>query len=274
MLRQRKDFDPELSLVAEENGEVVGHVLFSPYRVQLLGEVVKAVNLAPLAISPTRQKTGIGGQLIQAGHQLAREKGYAFSLLLGHPTYYPRFGYQTYAYGAANLKLPITATSEELTERAVTSGDLPHLHHLWAVTETEVDFSLDPGTELLDWISPNPAIKSIIYTHNNKEIAGYVRLHSGEPAKPRMLLAKSGAVAQEIANMIMLKHGLTEIDLPLHPASKAGKELGNATVERWEAAMVCPFTSSAGLFETYFRAVQAGKRIAGSPVWPVAFDLE
>ncbi len=272
MLRQRKDFDPELSLVAEENGQVVGHVLFSPYRVRFMGETVNAVNLAPLAIIPAYQKMGIGGQLIQAGHQLARQKGYAFSLLLGHPSYYPRFGYQSYAYGPASLKLTTVVTGEELIERAVTASDLPHLHKLWAATEAEVDFSLDPGTGLLDWISPNPAIKAFVYTHINNGVAGYVRLHSAEPYRPRMLLARNGAVAQQIANMLMLKNELTEIDLPLHPASMAGKELGKAKVERWEAAMVCPL--SPGPYEAYFREVEEGKRAAGSPIWPVAFDLE
>src|SRR6185436_7890925 len=78
LLRQRPAFDPELSLVAEQDGRVVGHVLFSPHTVRLLGESVSAVNLAPIAVDPAHQRQGIGQQLIEAGHSVARAKDYAF----------------------------------------------------------------------------------------------------------------------------------------------------------------------------------------------------
>src|SRR5579871_3506574 len=68
LLRQRAAYDPALSLVAEEDGRVVGHVLFSPYRMQLLGQTVPIVTLAPLAVAPAYQGRGIGGALIAAGH--------------------------------------------------------------------------------------------------------------------------------------------------------------------------------------------------------------
>src|SRR5215813_4751928 len=65
--RLRRAFDPELSLVAEINGCVIGHVLFSPHRMRLLGETIPAVNLAPIAVDPAYQGQGIGGQLIVEG---------------------------------------------------------------------------------------------------------------------------------------------------------------------------------------------------------------
>src|SRR5687768_7027727 len=78
LLRQRRAFDPTLSLVAEVDGRIAGHVMFSPYSLRLLGEDVHAVNLAPLAVEPLMQGRGIGGALIEYGHSLARAKGYAF----------------------------------------------------------------------------------------------------------------------------------------------------------------------------------------------------
>ncbi len=67
LLRQRRAFDPELSLVAEIDGKVVGHVLFSPYQIRLLDQTIPAVNLAPIAVDPKYQGQGIGGQLVLEG---------------------------------------------------------------------------------------------------------------------------------------------------------------------------------------------------------------
>src|SRR5690349_2467555 len=90
LLRHRRDYDPELALVAEIDGRRVGYAMFVPYRVRLLGETVPVVNLAPLAVDVMYQRTGIGGALIAEGHRIAQQKGYALSMLLGHSDYYPR----------------------------------------------------------------------------------------------------------------------------------------------------------------------------------------
>lgn len=91
LLRHRRAFDPELSLVAELNGRVAGHVLFSPHQMRLLGQTVPTVHLAPLTVKPAAQRQGIGGQLITEGHRVAAVKGFAVSLLIGHPTYLSTF---------------------------------------------------------------------------------------------------------------------------------------------------------------------------------------
>lgn len=88
-LRKSDAFIPELSLVAEENGKIVGHILLSKLKV---GETVQLA-LAPLSVLPECQKQGIGGKLIMAGHSKAKEMGYEYAILLGHAAYYPRFGY-------------------------------------------------------------------------------------------------------------------------------------------------------------------------------------
>lgn len=81
-----------LSLVAEEGGEIVGHVLFSPVTVRG-ADAVRAVGLGPMAVVPERQRAGIGGALIEAGLQRLRADGWSVVVVLGHPSYYPRFGF-------------------------------------------------------------------------------------------------------------------------------------------------------------------------------------
>jgi putative acetyltransferase len=93
-LRQLPEFDPRLSLVAERNGKVIGHVLFFPIYIQGKdGEEYPCLSLGPIAVLPKYQKQGIGGMLIEAGHRAALELDYTAVVLLGHPEYYPRFGY-------------------------------------------------------------------------------------------------------------------------------------------------------------------------------------
>lgn len=89
-LRNGDAFVPQLSLVAEVKGHIAGYILFTKAKV---GDATVLV-LAPLAVLPGFQKQGIGTALIQRGHQIAQELGYAYALVLGSETYYPRFGYR------------------------------------------------------------------------------------------------------------------------------------------------------------------------------------
>lgn len=83
----------ELALVAEEDGVITGHVMLS--YVTLLGKQEwQMLCLAPLSVVPARQKQGIGGALIRAGVERAEAMGEPLILLLGHPEYYPRFGFE------------------------------------------------------------------------------------------------------------------------------------------------------------------------------------
>ena len=88
-LRKDAAYIPELALVAEEAGRIVGHVLFTKAQVGS----AEVVALAPLAVLPAHQGKGVGSALIQAGHKAARALGYAYSVVLGSADYYPRFGY-------------------------------------------------------------------------------------------------------------------------------------------------------------------------------------
>lgn len=84
----RSDGDSEIELVAEEEGEIVGHILFSSVNAPF-----PALALAPVAVLPDRQRSGVGSALIKAGHRIAGDAGWRGIFVLGEPDYYRRFGY-------------------------------------------------------------------------------------------------------------------------------------------------------------------------------------
>ncbi len=81
---------PVISLVAEDEGQLVGHVLVS--EVSLDGRPV--LQLGPLSVHPDRQREGIGSVLTEAALERAELLGEPLVLLVGHPWYYPRFGFE------------------------------------------------------------------------------------------------------------------------------------------------------------------------------------
>ena len=93
-LRGAAAFIPELSLVAEWRGQVAGHILFTRAFIRQDAREWETLVLGPLAVMPALQRQGIGGSLIRAGHVAAERQGFRSVLLVGHPAYYPRFGYK------------------------------------------------------------------------------------------------------------------------------------------------------------------------------------
>lgn len=109
-LRKSKAFIPQLSLVAEVNGEVVGYILLTKIQIKNDHESFESLALAPVSVKPSHQKMGIGGELINKSHNIAKELGYKSIILLGHAEYYPKFGYQLCSrYG---IKIPFAAPEE------------------------------------------------------------------------------------------------------------------------------------------------------------------
>jgi putative acetyltransferase len=82
-----------LSLVAERGGEVVGHLLFSPVGIDSGRESTAGLGLAPMAVLPARQRAGIGSVLVRTGLAECWRAGHGWVVVLGHPEYYPRFGF-------------------------------------------------------------------------------------------------------------------------------------------------------------------------------------
>ncbi|MNQ02449.1 acetyltransferase [compost metagenome] len=122
-LRNSDSFVPELSLVAEIDGQIVGYILMTKIKI-VNDNLQKTISLAlaPVAVLKKYQGKGIGGKLIRKAHQKAKELEFSSVILLGHEKYYPRFGYKmTKNY---EIKLPFEVPDEncmliELTEDAL-----------------------------------------------------------------------------------------------------------------------------------------------------------
>jgi putative acetyltransferase len=92
---------PLTSLVAEEEGELIGHILFSPVSISLKGNLLPPLpptsppiaGLAPMAVLPELQNKGVGSRMVEEGLRHCKMSGYKAVVVLGHPEYYPRFGF-------------------------------------------------------------------------------------------------------------------------------------------------------------------------------------
>ena len=83
----------EVSLVAEWEGGIVGHIMFSRVEIESGGAKIDILGLAPMAVLPAFQRKGIGSKLVVAGLEKCVSKGYAAVVVLGYPEFYKRFGF-------------------------------------------------------------------------------------------------------------------------------------------------------------------------------------
>ncbi len=90
-LRTRNAF--ELSLVAEVDGWIVGHILFTRVSIGSEDSATRAVAIGPMGVLPEFQRKGIGSQLVLQGLEECRRSGGEIAIVLGHPGFYPRFGF-------------------------------------------------------------------------------------------------------------------------------------------------------------------------------------
>lgn len=269
--RHRPAFDPGLSLVAEMGGQVVGHALFSPRTIALMGEAVPSVNLGPIAVHPDYQGQGVGGALIEEGHHVAAARGNAISFLIGHRTYYPRFGYRTNAYGSVLVSVPVPPHPEAtLQETPVEIEDVEALQALWRVAEGAVDFAVQPGPSLLEWVSPDPSVRSVVFRRQG-DVVGYARYPEGDAQPVRMFLSRDPATARAMVGAIARHTGTSTLRLPIHPRSAGASAFGPSAVEPMAAAMAAELIP--GALAPYFEAVERGERPLGRVIWPVEFDL-
>jgi len=88
----REQARPVISLVAEDGVAIVGHIMFSPVALPGCPEL-RIMGLAPMAVLPEQQRKGIGSALVRAGLERCRRLGFGAVVVLGHPDYYPRFGF-------------------------------------------------------------------------------------------------------------------------------------------------------------------------------------
>ena len=92
--RLRENCPNLLSLVAIQADQIVGHLLFSPVSIEGDGKTMQGMGLAPMAVLPEYQRQGIGSLLVQEGLEILTNRSCPFVMVLGHPEYYPRFGFE------------------------------------------------------------------------------------------------------------------------------------------------------------------------------------
>ena len=111
----REQAHPIISLVAEEKGEIVGHIMFSP--VVLEGHSgLKIIGLGPMAVMPQHQREGIGSQLVRAGLEECKKLGFGAVVVIGHAQYYPRFGFTPAGHFGIGCEYDVPADVFMVTE--------------------------------------------------------------------------------------------------------------------------------------------------------------
>jgi putative acetyltransferase len=98
---------PHISLVAASQGQVVGHIFFSPVTIKAADSESVILGLAPMAVLPEYQNQGIGSQLVREGLQECQRIGCDVVIVLGHPEYYPRFGFLPASQKGLRCEYPV-----------------------------------------------------------------------------------------------------------------------------------------------------------------------
>lgn len=93
LVEKLRRVEPHISLVAETEGKIAGHIFFSPMTFE--GEKTDFLGLAPMAVLPEFQNQGIGSKLVREGLRICAEENFTAVFVLGHAEYYPRFGFET-----------------------------------------------------------------------------------------------------------------------------------------------------------------------------------
>jgi putative acetyltransferase len=83
-----------LSLVATIDDAIVGHILFTPAVIETADGMIEGMGLAPVSVHPKQQSQGVGYELIRTGLSRLKAQGCPFVIVLGHPEYYPRYGFE------------------------------------------------------------------------------------------------------------------------------------------------------------------------------------
>lgn len=126
LLRASANFVPELSLVATIDNKLVGHILFTKVKITDDQKIeFDSLALAPMAVRPSNQKMGIGGQLIRAGLDIARELNFKSVIVLGHRNYYPKFGFVPTSKW--NIKSPFDVPTEAFMGIELIDGGLKNV---------------------------------------------------------------------------------------------------------------------------------------------------
>jgi predicted N-acetyltransferase YhbS len=121
-LRQTESYIPELSLVAELDNEIVGHILFYPIAIHSDTSKFPSISLGPMAVTPAFQSKGIGSRLVTDGLEAAKKLGHKSVIVVGHPEYYPKFGFKRASQW--NIRVPFEVPDDAFLALELVEGEL------------------------------------------------------------------------------------------------------------------------------------------------------
>ncbi|WP_424359382.1 GNAT family N-acetyltransferase [Methanocella sp. MCL-LM] len=107
MLRESEHYVPGLSLVAVKDGQVVGHIMFTRLAIETQDGIIESLSLAPVAVLPAFQGQGIGSKLVTEGLKACKTLGFKSVVVVGHPEYYPRFGFSSARAKGIDAPFPV-----------------------------------------------------------------------------------------------------------------------------------------------------------------------
>lgn len=261
-------FDRRYSIVVWDGDQAVGHALFTPANIRLMGATVRALAVGPVAVVPERQRTGIGGELVRFGHDLGRQDGFALTFLCGHPTYYPRHGYRP-CHGFAKITIDLEKLpqpTQQFRRLPVQSADIPWLAERCEAEWADVDFGWLWGDSRSEWSAPG--VIALVWWTKDGQRAGYTL--ADPRRKWRMVLADDPDLARDVIATIRPE------TLDHHPSGWLAQNAidatwGNAEVKHSDAAMACELQD--GVLRPLVDALEAGTRLPGFCNWPLPFVL-
>ena len=175
LAEQYPAFDPGLSLLAERDGEAVAYALFLPRTIRLRGADVPLAACGPVATVPEHQGSGAGTFVMEAGLAALAERGLVGSLLLGHPSYYPRFGYGP-AFDLQLVRAPERLLGEAPGEegdtaawRGIEGHDLPALVALHWRAHAAVNGAERRSAAAMDWASLAEGSHTLVWTESGAD---------------------------------------------------------------------------------------------------------
>lgn len=121
-LRTLSGYNPELSLVAEFNGRIVGHLMLSPVVLKSSAGETRMLALAPMSVVPSQSHRGIGSELVEAAVAKASAMGYGAIIVAGHPDFYSRFGFGPAQANNVRCNLPVP--EDVVLVREIVAGTL------------------------------------------------------------------------------------------------------------------------------------------------------
>ncbi len=283
-LRHSQYYDKDLSIVAELDGDIVGHILFSIFPFIVMKEKRMGAFLAPICVDTKLQKQGIGKMLIEEGHKRLQDKGVSIALLYGHEDYYPKFGYINKTFALSGVNISINAENiniEGITERSVKSTDLDWLIEQWKNIHKDDRLALYPGDTISQWFNHSLTYRSsMIYEDNN--LLGYIRYRNTYPLLIKELLATEHN-AEKIVAYIMKENlkctkGDAVLSLPLENMLKILKDNENLKIEEKirasNAFMIKQIDKSDELITKYFQEAKSDIKNLGILTTPPVLEID